>query len=101
MRKQLRSAMVIASSLAVLVSSVILPVSAGASQEDTVPVVAEASDISTAQEWNMALENDSLPEQVVEGREVEMSGNVVAGVPFIDNDSDDMFDAIDFYLGEY
>lgn len=26
---------------------------------------------------------------------------VVAGVPFIDNDSDDMFDAIDFYLGEY
>ena len=34
MRKQLRSAMVIASSLAVLVSSVILPVSAGASQED-------------------------------------------------------------------
>ncbi|GAA6397150.1 CHAP domain-containing protein [Solibaculum mannosilyticum] len=82
MRKQLRSAMVIASSLAVLVSSVILPVSAGASQEDTVPVVAEASDISTAQEWNMALENDSLPEQVVEGSEVEMSGNVVAGVPF-------------------
>ena len=83
MRKQLRSAMVIASSLAVLVSSVILPVSAGASQEDTQPVTAVAvSEVSTAQEWNMALENDSLPAQVVEGSRVEMSGSVVAGVPF-------------------
>ena len=82
MRKQLRSAMVIASSLAVLISSVILPVSAGASQEDTHPVAAEVREVSAAQEWNMALENDSLPEEVVEGNKMEMSGRVVAGVPF-------------------